>query len=628
MDTGREPRGRLFLNGKEIRLRGANTMGFEQQDVLRGDLDQLRDDLLLAKICHMNFLRLTQRPVQRAVYEMCDKLGIMTQTDLPLFAYLRRNQFCEAVRQAEEMERMVRSHACNIMVSYINEPFPYAWRKNTHRHLTRTELESFFIAADQVVRLANPDRVIKPIDGDYDAPGPGLPDNHCYPGWYNGHGIEMGKLHKGYWQPVKAGWLYACGEFGSEGLDSENVMRKFYPPSWLPQSAEEEKIWSPDRIVQAQTGQLHYCHFDTQQSVAGWIAASQRHQAWVTRLMTEAFRRDNRMVSFAIHLFIDAWPAGWMKTIMDCLRQPKPAFFAYRDALTPLMANIRADRTAYFAGEPMQFEFWICNDTHDCPKGARLRYQFELDGRVAFAQQTRAQVKPCQSCFQGFLKRRAPVVTARTTAILRLALVRRDGSVIHDTALDVELFPAPATHSQLDAVVIGDASVARKLGVRAVKTANLYVVTDVRRYAARRQAIDAEVERGAIVVFLELPEGEHRIGGSPVKVERCGMEARHFVSRNTGHPLVAQFQPEDFRFWFDPAKGRPAPLLERLFTAPDWTPILSTGNGGWGVPWTPALAAAELKQGKGCYRICQVKLPGRTSANPVAKLFARGLLER
>jgi hypothetical protein len=239
MDTEREPRGRLLLNGKEIRLRGANTMGFEQQDVLRGDLDQLRDDLLLAKICHMNFLRLTQRPVQRAVYEMCDRLGIMTQTDLPLFAYLRRNQFCEAVRQAEEMERMVRGHACNIMVSYINEPFPSAWRKNTHRHLTRTELESFFIAADQVVRLANPDRVIKPIDGDYDAPGPGLPDNHCYPGWYNGHGIELGKLHKGYWQRVKPNWLYACGEFGSEGLEAENVMRKLYPPGWLPQSAEE-----------------------------------------------------------------------------------------------------------------------------------------------------------------------------------------------------------------------------------------------------------------------------------------------------------------------------------------------------------------------------------------------------
>lgn len=626
MDTEREPRGRLFLNGREIRLRGANTMGFEQQDVLRGDLDQLRDDLLLAKICHMNFLRLTQRPVQREVYELCDRLGVMTQTDLPLFACLRRNQFCEAVRQAEEMERLIRGHACNILVSYINEPFPYAWRKNTHRHCTRDELERFFTAADQAVRLANPDRVIKPVDGDYDPPGPGLPDNHCYPGWYNGHGIDLGLLHKGGWQAVKPGWRYGCGEFGAEGLDPENVMRRFYPKEWLPQSADEEAAWTPDRIVDAQTGRMHYCHFDTQHTVADWIRASQAHQAWVTRLMTEAFRRDNRMVSFALHLFIDAWPAGWMKTIMDCLRQPKPAYFAYREALTPLMANLRADRFAFFAGEGMPFELWVCNDTSEAPKDLQLRYQLELGGRVAFAQRTPARIKPCQNVFQGLLKLRAPQVENRATATLRLALATKTGTVLHNTALEVELFPAPAAGAPREAVILGDSKIARSLGLRAVRSSGLYVITDPRRYAARRAEIDGAVEQGATAVFLELPTGEHGIGGTTLRVEECGMNPRHFVSRATGHPLVSGFQPPDFRFWHDPALGHPSPLLHTLFMADGWTPILTTGTGGWGGQWKPALAAAELQKGRGRYRVCQVRLAGRTSSNPVARLFASRLL--
>jgi hypothetical protein len=332
------------------------------------------------------------------------------------------------------------------------------------------------------------------------------------------------------------------------------------------------------------------------------------------------------MVSFAIHLFIDAWPAGWMKTIMDCLRQPKPAYFAYRDALTPLMANIRADRTACFAGEPMQFELWVCNDTHEVPKHAQLRYQFEVDGKVVFAQQTRAQVKPCRSEFQGLLKLRAPDVASRTTATLRLALARRNGAVIHDTAIEVELFPTPEKASALDAVVIGDAAIANKLGVRPVKSADLYLVTDARRYAARRRAIESAVEQGATVVFLELPVGEHQIGGTTVKVEECGMNPRHFVSRATGHPLVADYRPQDFRFWYDPAQRRPSPLLHTLFTAPGWTPILSTGNGGWGGGWTPALAAAELLRGAGKYRICQVKLTDRVKTSPVARRFATALL--
>ncbi len=380
-------------------------MGFEQRDVMHGDMDRLRDDILLARLCHMNYWRLTQRPVQPEVYDMCDRLGFMTQTDLPLFGRLPRRQFCEAVRQAEEMERLVRAHPCNIMVSYINEPYPAAWGDKSHRHCTRAELEQFFTAASQAVWLANPDRVIKPVDGDYDPPAPGLPDNHCYTCWYNGHGIELGKLHKGYWQQVKPDWCYACGEFGAEGLDPVEVMRRYYPPAWLPQSPDEEARWTPSRIKDAQTGRFHFLYFDTQHTLADWVAAGQRHQAWATRIMTEAFRRDNRMTSFAIHLFIDAWPAGWMKAIMDVERRPKPAYFAYREALTPLMANIRTDRLAYSAGEEMRFECWVCNDTHAAPAGAELHYQLELGGKVVFTSRRRRSwtnaavpVRECCGC--------------------------------------------------------------------------------------------------------------------------------------------------------------------------------------------------------------------------------------
>jgi hypothetical protein len=58
-----------------------------------------------------------------------------------------------------------------------------------------------------------------------------VPTNHCYPGWYNGHGVDLGKLAQGYWQCVKPGWVYGCGEFGSEGLDPVNTMRRYYPKS-------------------------------------------------------------------------------------------------------------------------------------------------------------------------------------------------------------------------------------------------------------------------------------------------------------------------------------------------------------------------------------------------------------
>lgn len=633
MDTDGEPKGRFYLNGRPIRLRGANTMGFEQQDVMQGDLDRLRDDILLAKICHMNFLRLTQRPVQPAVYDMCDKLGLMTQTDLPLFGVLRRNQFVEAVRQAGEMERLVRNHPCNILVTYINEPFPRGWNK-LHRHLSRSELESFFLAADQAVHLANPDRVIKAVDGDYDPPGPGLPDNHCYCGWYNGHGLDLGKLHKGYWQRVKSGWFYGCGEFGAEGLDPTDLMRRRYPLAWLPQTPDEECNWTPDRIPGAQTGRFHYLWFDTQHSIANWCAASQEHQAWVTRLMTEAFRRDGRMVSFAIHLFIDAFPASWMKTIMDTERRPKPAYFAYREALTPLMVNLCADRWGFWSGEPMLVEAWICNDLLDVPETLWLHYQLELEGRVAFSQRMQASVPACDSAFQGFLRLPAPCVERRTPAVVRLGLLTVQGRVVHDTAINVEIFPRLAERRRTVQVIGSEhdaaGRLARVLGLDVADPSSIHprmiLIGDPEAYASRKDEVTESVFRGATAIFLKLPIGQHEICGDKVEVSLCGMNPRHFVSRATGHPLVVGFEPFDFRFWYDDEAGYVTPLLASVFRAPGWTPILASGNGSWLGDWEPALVAAEKRFGAGLLRICQVDLANRVVGNPTAAEFAQRLL--
>ena len=194
-DLESDPKGMFYLNGEKIRLRGANTMGFEQQDVMNGDIDQLIDDILLAKLCNMNFWRLTQRPVQDEVYEYCDKLGFLTQTDLPLFGVMRRTMLCEGARQVEEMIRLVRRHPCNALVSYINERWINACSE-PHRHMLHDEMESFFEICDRVVKYNAPGYIIKHCDGDYDPPtNTTMPDIHCYTMWYNGGQLDIGKLY-------------------------------------------------------------------------------------------------------------------------------------------------------------------------------------------------------------------------------------------------------------------------------------------------------------------------------------------------------------------------------------------------------------------------------------------------
>lgn len=565
-DTESSPKGMFYLNGKKIRLRGANTMGFEQQDVMNGKLDQLIDDILLAKLCNMNYWRLTQRPVQDAVYEYCDKLGLLTQTDLPLFGVMRRNKVPEGVRQSEEMIRMVRKHPCNVVLTYINEALPNGY-ENIHRHLERDEMECFFTACDMMLKISCPECVIKHVEGDYDPPAlDSMPDSHCYNLWYNNHGLEFRKLHKGYWQKVLKGWYYGCGEYGAEGLDFKEIMENDYPKDWI------REPFSPKNIVKAQSDGMQHWFFDRPDSMDGWISATQEHQAFATRFMTEAFRRDPRMVSNAIHLFIDAWPSGWMKTIMDCKRNPKPAYFAYRNALEPVLVSLRSDRFTYYSGETAKIETYLCNDTNK-PVSGMLHFGLYDGETLLQSGETPVTCGDCTAEYAVSACFSVPDTADRQKFTLKAALVDSEGSVISDNCWEFEAF-ADVTMDENDRIVW---------------------VTD-------------------------LTPGTHTVAGETITVKKC--DTRNYVSAQTGHPAVAEFHPNDFRFWYDKETDMLNIMTDQTFDAPGFLPILTAWDIPDGKDWCEQCVLAEKKYKGKTYLVSTIDLK---CENPVAKRLLKNL---
>ena len=134
------------------------------------------------------------------------------------------------------------------------------------------------------------------------------------------------------------------------------------------------------------------------------------------------------------------------------------------------------------------------------------------------------------------------------------------------------------------------------------------------------------IRAGAVAVALGLPPGVHSFGAAKITVREASMGPRHFVSRATGHPLVAGFEPNDFRFWFHESLGRVAPILFTVLEAPGWTPVLLSGDGGWTRPWDYNPAAAEFAEGEGLWRVCQIEQADCIQRNPQAKRFASRLL--
>ncbi len=634
MDTVSIPKGRLYFNNKKIRLRGANTMGFLQQDVFKKDWDQLIDDILLAKLTNMNFLRMTQRPVQPEIYEYADMLGLMLQTDFPTFGGIRYNQWEEAVRQVAEMERLIRNHPSNVIVTYINERFPNG-EGHPHRNMASPEQYfSLFRAMDEAVLKENPDRVIKKSDGDYDPPTPGLPDNHCYNTWYNGQGLGIGKLYKGYWQWVKPDWYYGCGEFGAEALDPVELMEKYYPKEWLPANKGDEKNWTANRIYAAQTQKFHYMWYNTQNSLQGWVDASQNHQDWALETVTEAFRRDSSMVTFAAHLFIDAWPAGWMKTIMDVDRNPKKGYFAYRNALKPTIVSIRSDRKHFYEGEDIAVESWIAHDPNSSPEDYYIQYQLEQNGKIVYSGKNAAEVPHNSSKFQGFIAFKAPTVKQRTAFVLRAGVFDGQGKSVDQTIMDIDVFPTRLNSNQSKLGFLGSPTDANdylknhfeKNAVSNWKEADIIWVENYADYETHKETLEALANAGKRIILYNVPVGEHNIGNTDVKIQNTSMGSYYFTSPQTGHRFTKENKPFDFKMWFDEAADYITPFLDKIILAENWAPILSTGNTNWTDDHGAAMAAGELKVGKGSIIICELDVDNRLKSNPVAHDFVSKLI--
>jgi hypothetical protein len=110
------------------------------------------------------------------------------------------------------------------------------------------------------------------------------------------------------------------------------------------------------------------------------------------------------------------------------------------------------------------------------------------------------------------------------------------------------------------------------------------------------------------------------------------MTGREFVSRKTGHPLVASFQPFDFSYWYDAEKDYIEYVATSYLEGPGLVPILHTSDvvrpGDPDPQRTVRPVSAELRVGRGSLVVSQLKATERVSYEPVAAAYYQALIDR
>ena len=272
------------------------------------------------------------------------------------------------------------------------------------------------------------------------------------------------------------------------------------------------------------------------------------------------------MVSFAIHLFIDAFPSGWMKTIVDCERVPKPAYFEYRKALSPILISLRSDRFTVFDDENISIETYVCNDTNIKGEDYTIVYEAYLGDKMIKRAETKADFDENTVTYIANVEFNLKVDDREKVTVK--ALLVKDGEVISHNSFDVEVF--------------------------------------------KRRGIE---KHDGLVIIDDLDVGEHTIAGETVTVE--AKAPAFFASRDTGHPAVSEFYEKDFYMLYSQKSDMIEYLVTKDFKAKGFTPILlSRGK-------TSEMMAAGVKEYEGKkYVICLAKL---LPENPIMERFISNL---
>ena len=280
-----------------------------------------------------------------------------------------------------------------------------------------------------------------------------------------------------------------------------------------------------------------------------------------------------------------------MKTIMDCRRIPKPAYFAYMDCLSPVFCSLRSDRFSFFSGEKMKLEAWIASD--EGPMDT-LNLMVQMGGKTIYS----AELPASPELFQGFVEFVIPDTKKRTSITVFLGTKKNDVQR-HWTKETYSVWPKEEIHPLKQ--------------------------ISYEEYDADRVGIEERASAGDRIVLGPMTPGNYDVAGREITVTACGMSALYCVSRDTGHPFTKGLEPNDLSYLYDSALDRLSPIIEATFEGEGVIPVILSGNQDENGNWHRVLAMGEIPCGKGSIVLNQLLLENKYK-NPAVVRLANNIL--
>lgn len=384
------------LNGQRLYIKGSN---YPPGDARLATMtrERARQDIQLAKDAHMNMLRVHAHVDHPTLYQEADELGMLLWQDFPMQWLYARSVLPEALRQSQEMVRLLHNHPSIVIWCLHNEPLhvddtsvePILRQLKTHFSLlfswNRDVMGTQLVASTKHLDRS---RTVIRSSGEIWVPGwlSGT-DGHYYFGWYMSYGP---KRWFDVWRKVLTRNLRFVTEFGTQSFPNYENAKKF-----LPDDLKGADFKHLNRHYLLQWDLMKLWIDTSSMDLKDLVERTQAYQSEINRYYVDRLRfyKYKPNGGFLNFMFMDSQP-GVSWSIIDYWRTPKKSYYDYARSLAPQYAFCLTPEDRYKPGKKYQLPIYAVNDAHQ-PKPVRIHVAlYDPHGHALYERQHAITLHP------------------------------------------------------------------------------------------------------------------------------------------------------------------------------------------------------------------------------------------
>lgn len=358
----------IELNGRRIFAKGSN---YVNPELFFGNISKetYETQVLYAKEAHMNIFRIWGGAglAKPEFYDLCDKHGILVWQEFMLACndYTGTKHYLSVLeREAISVIKKMRHHACLAFWCGGNELFN-AW--------------SGLDEQSHALRLLNK------LCYEYDNDRPFIMTSPIT-GMAHGGYTFVDRDGREVFEMFQSANFSAYTEFGVPSISPVHQLRKIIPEdelfpivktdAWIAHHGFE--AWRPASWVHLETLEQY---FGKSESLEETVARSTWLQCEGYKAVFEEGRRQWPSCSMSLNwCFNEPWVTAAGNSLISYPNIQKPAYFAVKDSLRPIMASARIPKFSWIDGEKLSFELWYHNDTNKASSNT-VKVEIELGNK-------------------------------------------------------------------------------------------------------------------------------------------------------------------------------------------------------------------------------------------------------